>query len=117
LGLKVKVLSGELRTLPKTIVGGLADAAGVLAVRLSEPAIDFIFIDDDHSYGALRQEAWSGLVWAGGFIALHDGFSSAARNIDGACSVIYTREAILRDTRYRLVESVDTLSVLERNAL
>ena len=95
-----------------------ADAGRQFADK-GEPAVDFIFIDGDHSYDGLRQdwEVWSGLVATGGLIALHDSCSSAARKIDGAGSVIYTREAILNDPRFRLIERVDTLSVLERNAI
>ena len=110
------MLNGELEDFAETIVGRLADAAGVLAVRLSEPAIDFIVIDDDHSYGGLRQEAWSGLVWAGGFLALHDGSECFVKDHD-AGSVIYIREAILCDQRIRLVERVGTLFLLGRNTL
>jgi predicted O-methyltransferase YrrM len=109
-----KVSNGRVRWVRMTG----ADAGRQFAVD-GEPAIDFIFIDGDHSYDGLRQdwEAWSGLVGAGGFIALHDSCSSDSRKIDDAGSVIYTREAILRDPRFRLLERVDTLSVLERNTL
>jgi hypothetical protein len=109
-----KVSNGRVRWLRMT-----GAAAGHQFAVNGEPAIDFIFIDGDHSYDGLRQdwEAWSGLVGAGGFIALHDSCSSASRRIDDAGSVIFTRDVILRDPRFRLVERVDTLSVLERNTL
>ena len=95
-----------------------ADAGRQFAAS-GEPAIDFVFIDGDHSYDGLRQdwEAWSGLVAAGGLIALHDSCSSAARKIDDAGSAVHTRKAILHDPRFRLIERVDTLSALKRNAL
>ncbi len=109
-----KVRNGRVRWLRMT-----GADAGHQFVASGEPAVDFIFIDGDHSYDGLRQdwEAWSGLVAAGGRVALHDSCSSAARKIDDAGSVIYTRESILRDPRFRLIERVDTLSVLERNAI
>lgn len=93
--------------------------AGRQFTASGESAPDFIFIDGDHSYDGLRQdwEEWSGLLADGGLIALHDSCSSAARKIDDAGSVVYTRESILHDPRFRLIERVDTLSVLERNAL
>jgi len=93
---------------------------GVDAARLyaasERPPVDFIFIDGDHSYDGLRGdwEAWSPLVAPGGVIALHDSRSSAERDIEGAGSVIFTRESILRDPRFRLVESVDTLTIMSR---
>jgi predicted O-methyltransferase YrrM len=109
-----RVRNGRIRWVRKTG----ADAGHQFAAS-GEPAVDFVFIDGDHSYDGLREdwEAWSGLVGAGGFIALHDSCSSAARKIDEAGSVIYTRDAIMRDNRFRLVERVDTLSMLERNTL
>jgi len=93
---------------------------GVEAARLyaasKRPPVDFIFIDGDHSYEGLQGdwEAWSPLVAPQGIIALHDSCSSAERNIEGAGSVIFTRESILPDPRFRLVESVDTLTIMSR---
>src|SRR2546425_7840049 len=93
---------------------------GVEAARLyaasKRPPVDFIFIDGDHSYEGLQGdwEAWSPLVAPQGIIALHDSCSSADRNIEGAGSVIFTRESILPDPRFRLVESVDTLTIMSR---
>jgi predicted O-methyltransferase YrrM len=109
-----KVRNGTVRWIRMTG----ADAGRQFAGS-GESAVDFIFIDGDHSYDGLRQdwEIWSGLLADGGFIALHDSRSSAARKIDDAGSVIYTREVILPDPRFRLIECVDTLSVLERKAL
>jgi len=108
-----KVRNGKVRWVRMTG----ADAGRHFAAS-GEAAIDFVFIDGDHSYEGLREdwEAWSGLVAAGGLVALHDSCSSAARRIDHAGSVIYTRDAIMRDPRFRLIERVDTLSVLERIA-
>ena len=93
---------------------------GVEAARLyaasKRPPVDFIFIDGDHSYEGLQGdwEAWSPLVAPQGIIALHDSCSSAERNIEDAGSVIFTRESILPDPRFRLVESVDTLTIMSR---
>lgn len=94
--------------------------SGVEAARLyaasKRPPPDFIFIDGDHSYEGLRGdwEAWNPLVAPQGIIALHDSCSSAERNIEGAGSVIFTRKVILPDPRFRLLETVDTLTVMAR---
>lgn len=75
---------------------------------------DFAFIDGDHSWGGIKAdwEAWSGLI--GGVVALHDSRSSDARPIDGAGSVKYTQEVIVNDPRFRVIDTVDSLTVLER---
>jgi predicted O-methyltransferase YrrM len=79
-------------------------------------AVDFVFIDGEHSYDGLRVdwETWSPLVARGGIIALHDSRSSKERSLDDAGSAVFTREVILKDRRYRELEPVDTLTVVER---
>jgi predicted O-methyltransferase YrrM len=76
--------------------------------------VDFVFIDGDHSYNGLRNdwEAWSNLIAPFGIIALHDSRSSTTSQIDNAGSVIFTKEVILPDSRFEVVETVDTLTVL-----
>lgn len=103
--------NGILRWLRKTG----AEAGHHFAQRQSEP-VDFVFIDGDHSFTGLREdwEAWSGLVSAGGVVALHDSCSSEARNIDDAGSVKYTDSVIRNDARFHFVEAVDTLSIFRR---
>jgi hypothetical protein len=93
------------------------EAARAYARSGAEPP-DFIFIDGDHSFEGLRGdwEAWSGLVASDGVVALHDTHSCAARNIENAGSVRYASEVILHDSRFRLLEQVDTLTVLQRPA-
>ena len=88
---------------------------GAEAARGHEP-VDFVFIDGDHSEEGLLAdwEAWSPLVEPGGIVALHDSRSSRRRVIDDAGSVKVTNEVILPDKRFELVETVDTLTVLER---
>jgi predicted O-methyltransferase YrrM len=84
--------------------------------RFLEHPIDFVFIDGDHRYEALQAdwEAWAELIGPGGLVALHDSRSTPLRPIDDAGSVRYTDEVILRDPRFRLIEQVETLSVLRR---
>ncbi len=88
-------------------------AAALLKERF-QPALDLIFIDGDHSYEGLRAdwEAWTPLLGCDGVVALHDSCSSTTRNLEDAGSCIFTREVILRDDRFELLEEVDTLSVL-----
>jgi len=93
---------------------------GVAAAREYRKAggekVDFVFIDGDHSYEGLRGdwEAWSDLVATLGIVALHDSRSSATRQIDTAGSAIFTRKVIVKDQRFEVVDTVDTLTVLQR---
>ena len=49
---------------------------------------------------------------SGGIVALHDSRSVAGRpDLD---SVRYTEEAILKDERFRALDEVDSLTILER---
>lgn len=93
------------------------DAARLYAKRIRD-SIDFIFIDGDHSYEGLRDDwtGWSDLVAPGGIVSVHDSRATDARPIEDAGSVIFTRDVILRDPRFAVVESVDSLTVLERSA-
>jgi predicted O-methyltransferase YrrM len=89
------------------------------AKRLAEEVagkIDFIFIDGDHSYDGIKGdwEAWSGLVAPGGLIGLHDSRATPARPIDDAGSARYTREVILHHPGFKVVNQVDSLTVVQR---
>jgi predicted O-methyltransferase YrrM len=81
-------------------------------------AVDFVFIDGDHSEQGLLADwqAWSPLVEPGGVVALHDSRSTPERLIDDAGSVRVTNEVILRDARFAMVDAVDSLTVLRRRA-
>jgi len=80
------------------------------------PPVDFIFFDGDHTYHGLRGdwEAWAPIVAQDGVVAVHDSRSSASRQIDDAGSAMFTRDVILRDPRFELIEALDTLTVLQR---
>jgi predicted O-methyltransferase YrrM len=106
-----KIANGQVRWLRKT---GEDAAKDPLVARLG--GIDFVFIDGDHSYEALRAdwEGWSPWIVPGGIVALHDSRSSSTLNIENAGSVQFTRAVILHDVRFEVVESVDTLTVLQR---
>lgn len=74
--------------------------------------VDFIFIDGDHSYDGLRGdwEAWSVNTIPGGIIALHD-----SQNRNNCGSELYTKEDILNDPGFTVVDRVDSLTVLQRD--
>jgi hypothetical protein len=94
----------------------LVRRSGEAAARSWTDPVDFLFIDGDHTWEGLRGD-WQGFsphVVPGGIVCLHDSRSSASRDIEDAGSVRYTREVILRDPRFRVVETVETLTVLER---
>jgi predicted O-methyltransferase YrrM len=90
---------------------------GAAAAR-DHHSVDFVFIDGDHSEHGLLADwrAWSPLVEAGGIVALHDSRSTPDRPIDDAGSVKVTNDVILRDERFSVVDTVDSLTVLQRRA-
>jgi predicted O-methyltransferase YrrM len=79
-------------------------------------ALDFVFVDDAQTYEMLREEweAWSPLVAPGGVIALHDSRPIPGDGSEEQTSVRYTREEVLKDPRFTVVEVVDSVTVLER---
>src|SRR5262249_50776464 len=88
---------------------------GAAAASGHEP-IDFIFIDGDHSARGLlgHWQAWGPLDLPGGIVGLHDSRSKPLRRIDDAGSVQVTNSIILKDPRFELVDTVDSLTVLRR---
>jgi len=78
--------------------------------------VDFVFIDGDHTFEAIERDwkAWSGGLVQGGVIALHDSVPTTERPIHTAGSVVYTRDVVANDARYRLIATVDTLTLWER---
>jgi hypothetical protein len=106
-----RVANGQVRWLRMTGAEAARDPA-VAALG----GIDFVFFDGDHGYEAVRAdwEAWTPWVVPGGIAALHDSRSAPGKNIDSAGSVAFTRDVVLRDERFELVETVDTLTVVRR---
>ena len=76
--------------------------------------IDFLFIDADHSWSAIARDwaDWTPHVIDGGLVALHDSRSVPGR--PDADSVRFMREVVAHDTRFRIVDEVDSLTVLRR---
>jgi predicted O-methyltransferase YrrM len=87
------------------------------AVTEWHEAMDFLFIDADHSWSAIDRDwrQWSCLLVAGGIVALHDSRSVPWR--EDLESVRYTQNVILCDPRFQVLEVVDSLTVLERAGL
>lgn len=94
-----------------------AEAARSLA-SAAAGALEFLFIDGDHSYDGLKAdwEGWASHVAPGGVVALHDSRPTPSRPMHDAGSVRYTRDVIRRDARFAVVEERDSLTVLERVA-
>lgn len=92
--------------------------AGQAYAATGKPPVDLVFIDGDHSYGGLSADwlAWSPVIAPGGIVALHDSRSTPQRPIEDAGSVRFTNAVILRDTRFTVVDVVDSLTVLARTA-
>jgi predicted O-methyltransferase YrrM len=109
-----KVRHGTVRWMRQTG----AEAGRTYATAEHLP-VDFIFFDGDHSYEGLRSdwETWAPLVAPHGVVAIHDSRSSATRQIADAGSAIFTRDVVLHDPRFELIETVDTLTVVRRRAV
>jgi predicted O-methyltransferase YrrM len=90
--------------------------AASLWTREGRPLADFVFVDGDHSWAGISSdfEAWSGLVAPGGLIAFHDSRSTPTRPLEKAGSFRYTQSVIRLDPRFRVVDEVESLTVLER---
>jgi predicted O-methyltransferase YrrM len=76
--------------------------------------IDFLFVDGDHSWRGIDEDwnGWTRFVAPGGIVALHD-----SRPVPGRAdldSVRYMRDVVARDTRFEVIDSVDSLTVLRR---
>jgi predicted O-methyltransferase YrrM len=81
---------------------------------------DFIFIDGDHSLKGIQQDwhDWSVRVDDGGIIGLHDTVVPAHNpRVASLGSHQYFVSNIQHDPRFELLEQVDSLSILRRNAL
>ena len=109
-----RVANGRVRWIRLTGAGAAARYAAS-----GEPPVDLVFIDGDHVYDAIRAdwEGWSPLVAEGGVVALHDSRPTVGRPIHDAGSVRFTNEVILRDPRFELFETEDTLSVVRRRSV
>jgi predicted O-methyltransferase YrrM len=114
------IARGEVSSVPNGRVRWIR-TTGVAAAELwrseHRPAPDFVFIDGDHSWKGISEDwsAWGELLGPNGVIALHDSRSTPEHPLD-ADSVRFTQSVVLSDTRFRVVEEIDSLTVLERVA-
>ena len=81
-------------------------------------AVDFIFIDGDHSFEGLKSDwnLWTPLVSLGGIVALHDSRSTPTRDLEKAGSTIFTQNHVLNNPQFQVVEQVDSLTVLKKRS-
>ena len=80
---------------------------------------DLVFIDGDHSWDGIRRDwnDWSPRVRPDGIIALHDTRVPAHNpRVQELGSRKFFDEHIVHDSRFKLVEQVDSLSVLRRRS-
>jgi predicted O-methyltransferase YrrM len=76
--------------------------------------VDFVFIDGDHSRRGIERDwtLWSQFVAPGGVVLLHDSRRVAGRPLHEC--VQYTEDVILNDARFRCIDCVDSLTVVQR---
>jgi predicted O-methyltransferase YrrM len=87
------------------------------AVKAMPASLDFLFIDGDHSREGIRRDwiDWAPLISPGGFVALHDThFSDEYPDSAEWESVRYFEEEIRYDPRFKLIEQVKLLSIMQR---
>lgn len=114
-----RIARAEVRRMPSGRIEWIratgADAARTLAPLIGGK-LEFVFVDGDHSYEGLKTdwEGWAGLIAPGGIVALHDSRPTPTRPIHDAGSVRYTAEVVRADSRFHVVDQVDSLTVLER---
>ncbi|WP_263792004.1 class I SAM-dependent methyltransferase [Salinibacter sp.] len=78
---------------------------------------DFVFVDGDHSLDGIKRDwtDWSRRVQLGGIIALHDtAIPDHDSSVKELGSYQYFQEEIRSDERFKVVDRVDSLNVLER---
>jgi predicted O-methyltransferase YrrM len=93
----------------------LQGTSATMAGRLPE-SMDFAFIDGDHSYKGLETD-WAIVaprIVAGGVVCLHDTTVPPAEPDRTHGSVRYFEEAIRTDVRFRHVETIHSLNVMQR---
>jgi predicted O-methyltransferase YrrM len=87
------------------------------AVRNWSLPIDFLFIDGDHAYEAVRQdwESWSPHVKRGGQVGFHDALLDADWMTPDFGSARFVAELLEEDAGWLLAASADSLAIVERS--
>lgn len=86
------------------------------AVRTWSLPIDFLFIDGDHAYEAVRDdwESWSPYVTPSGRVGFHDALPEADWMTPDFGSARFVAELLEQDAEWRLAGRADSLAVFER---
>jgi len=108
-----KIANGQVVWIRQTA----ADASRDPIVRSG--GFEFVFLDALHTYDGLREdwEAWSPLVANGGVIAIHDSRASPGGHSEDVGGVRFTNDVIVKDDRFEMVETIDSLTVLRRRTV
>lgn len=88
-------------------------------VKSWKSKFDFIFVDGDHSYNAVKQDFddWFPLLNIGGFIAFHDSAPLVVDSVvvfegwDGPMKLV---EELKKDIRLEFIEVKDTINVFKK---
>jgi predicted O-methyltransferase YrrM len=86
------------------------------AIKSWSGPIDFLFIDGDHGYDAVRRdwEDWSPHVTADGVVAFHDALLEASWMDESFGSARFVAELRERANGWALTDSADSLAVFQR---
>lgn len=95
------------------------DSASAAAAELLEQPADFVFIDADHSYEAVREDflAWSAQLDEGGTLALHDSRPCPARGDLTPATGPVRLAGEIRDGRFgawEVVATADSVTAFRR---
>jgi len=95
-----------------------SDKAFELFEKNYSESIDFIFIDGDHQFSGVEKDwrLWTERLAPNGRVALHDSRSWEQRSIDHVGAARFTRDVVLKDSRFELVDTCDSITVVERVA-
>lgn len=106
-----KVANGKVQWLCMTDL----EAAAWFRAR-DEVPLELIYSDALNTYEGFKAcwEAWSPLLVPHGIYVLANSRSSTTQNIDQAGSAQFTRDVIVKDPRFELLETVDTFTILRR---
>ena len=109
---KQQVSSNKVHRKIKFIAAFSGDAASQVTA-----SVDFIFIDGDHSVEGIKKDwaLYADKVQSGGFMLLHDTRIPAHDpSVANLGSYQYFENVIKHDSRFTIVDEVDSLSVLKR---
>ena len=95
----------------------IVEAFSYEAAKNIDNKIDFIFVDGDHSYEGIQKDwnMYSEKVIIGGYILLHD---TSVPSFDPSRaylgSIPFFNEVISKDSRFKTVDTIDSLNILQR---